>query len=95
MTERSESYAPDCDNTQVKYKRKGQTCRQVESRLMEHLWYLEFRSRMGSKNAAYVSVLEWGTWSWYGAAGSGLQLTCSGFYVDETVHDFVHHADLV
>ena len=29
-----------------------------------------------------------------GAAVSGLQQTCSGVYVDRTVHNFVRHADL-
>ena len=30
-----------------------------------------------------------------GAAVSGLEQTCSRVYVNKTVHDFVHHADLV
>ena len=30
-----------------------------------------------------------------GPAVSGLKQTISGVYVDKTVHDFAHHADLV
>ena len=30
-----------------------------------------------------------------GAVVSGLEQTCSGVYINKTVHDLVHHADFV
>ena len=79
-----------------------QVWRQIESKLMEHLWGQSSRvgSMMGSKNEGM-----WFFFFWSGGLGvgicapwscvSGLEQTCSRAYVDKTVHDFVHHADLV
>ena len=57
------------------------------------------RNADGIYECRYVFVLDWVTWTWnlcpLGTAVSGLEQTFSGVYVDKTVHDFVHHADLV
>ena len=66
---------------------------------MENLWGQSSRVRLLMGNVyKYVSVLEWGTWSWYlctKAVASSVEQTYSGVYANRTVHDFVHHADLV
>ena len=62
---------------------------------LDSRWEVRLRARVSSGVGGGGGLESPGICAPPGAAVSGLQQACSRVYVDKTVHDFLHLADLV